>query len=162
MKKLFYLLIFVTILCGIYLFVSRSGKLAQESLFVSKAESQHCSHQIELLHKLSKMKNWQAYLAVFQRVERPPDGKNIQKIFKDMAVKYHVSIVEWNKHRDVYELSLLADLDTDVCEFWQACARQLPGQIYPITYGLYRSSKVLGKVQGRIRFINVLEPKERQ
>jgi hypothetical protein len=160
MKKLFYVLVLIAILYGIYYFYIRSGQVAQERIQMSQQTSKSYDQQLEKLQKIAKMKDWQTHLVSFQRLDRSQDRAQMQKLIQEIAVKHHVKVVDWNKNFDVYEFSLLADLDTDVYEFWQACARQFPGQLQPVSLGLFRPHKAHEKVQGRIHFVNVLEPRE--
>src|SRR6516164_8720898 len=141
MKKLFYLLVLVAVLYGIYHFFIKSGRVAQERIRMSEQMSKSYNKQLEKLKKIEQMKDWHVHLVSFQRLDRVQDSQQMRKVIYEIAAKHHVKIVDWNKHRDVYECSLLADLDTDVYEFWQACSRQFPGQLQPISLGLFRPHK---------------------
>lgn len=160
MKKIFLFLIVVAIVYGIYYVVMHSGRMAQENIHMTQGRGHEFKRQLEQVSQISRMKNWQAELVSFQRMDHKIDRDQLQKRFQEIAVKHHVKIVEWAKRQNVYALSLLADLDTDVYEFWQACVRQMPGQLQPVSVGLFRPNKAQEKVQGRIDFVSVLEPRE--
>jgi hypothetical protein len=161
MRKIIFFLIGIAIIFGIYSVVMYSGTIAKERLQEVRLNIKERTRALEQLQQISRINNWQAHLVSFQRVNQKIDLQQVQKLISEIAAKYLVNIIECSKNQNVYALAVLADLDLDVYEFWQACVYQMSGQLQPVSFGLFRPSKPHGKVQGRIQFVNLLEPRDK-
>jgi hypothetical protein len=150
MKKLIPYVALLSALSIAYLSLKSALYITNNNIYDHEKHFNELTQQATQLEKLAHYKELSRYISDYQKLREIDKNGKLLVMIRGIAAQNHVKIVECRSVNGGYELSFLADLDTEAYAFCQSCCQKLSGFLKVTSFGLFRPQNFQENLQGRL------------